>query len=116
VVAPPRDKASAPTQHISKEEKSSHRSGTSPDALISMYEKRIIELAAIYTVSTESGKHLLEESDPFVHGVELHGPKGEIVRLRGVFDDGASINAIDTRIFAMVKHRLNKPYQSDRIM
>jgi hypothetical protein len=115
VAAPPRDIASAPTQHISKEEKGSHRCGTSPDA-ISMYETRIIDLADIYTVSTELGKHLLEESDPFVHGVELHGPKGEIVRLCGVFNDGATINAIDEKVFTIVKHRLNKPSKSDRIM
>ena len=81
-----------------------------------MYETRIIDLAHIYTVSTESGRYLLEESNPFVHGVELHGPKGETVRLRGVFDDGATINVIDEKTFAMVKHRLNKPNPSDRIM
>jgi hypothetical protein len=66
--------------------------------------------------STESGRYLLEESNPFVHGVELHGPKGETVRLRGIFDDGATINVIDEKTFAMVKHRLNKPNPSDRIM
>jgi hypothetical protein len=78
-----------------------------------MYETRIIDLAEIYTVSTESGQHLLEESDPFVHEVELHGPKGEIVRFRGVFDDGATINAIDEKLFAMIKHRLNRPRKSN---
>ena len=32
---------------------------------------------------------------PFVHRVELAGPKGEVVRFRSVFDDGALVNAID---------------------
>ena len=36
-----------------------------------------------------------EVSLPFVHGVELSGPKGEIVRFQSVFDDGALVNAID---------------------
>lgn len=45
----------------------------------------------------------MEESQPFVHGVKLHGPKGEIVRIKGVFDDGAMINAIDSGIFEKIK-------------
>ena len=67
-------------------------------------------------MATESGKCLLEESDPFIHGVALRGPKGEVVRFRGVFDDGASISAIDSEVFAMIKHRLSKPKESDRIL
>ncbi|KIM85938.1 hypothetical protein PILCRDRAFT_30668, partial [Piloderma croceum F 1598] len=53
---------------------------------------------------------------PFIHCAALEGPKGEIVRLRGVFDDGAAINVIDSKVFATIKHRLTKPKKSDRIL
>jgi hypothetical protein len=106
--APFRDTTPALTRlRISKEETVSCQRETSTGAQIPLYETRIIELAEIYTVATESGKTILEESSPFVHGVELHGPKGETVRLKSVFDDSAGINAINTKVFATVKHRLS---------
>jgi hypothetical protein len=116
IAAPFRDHALALTQRISKEEKDSCWRKTSLDARTPLYETRIINIAAIYTVTTESGKSLLEESDPFIHCVELEGPKGEIVRLRGVFDDGSSINAIDLKVFATIKHRLSELRKSNRIL
>jgi hypothetical protein len=116
VVAPFGDTAPAPTQRISKEEKNSCQDETSSDAQIPLYDTCIIDIAEIYNVGTESGKSLLEESDPCVHNVALQGPKGEAVRIRGVFDDGATINAIDLRVFETVKHRLSRPKDSDRIL
>jgi len=115
-VAPFGDTAPALTQRVSKEEKNSCRSEASSDAQIPLYDTCIIDIAEIYTVAMESGEFQLEESNPFIHGVALHGPKGEIVRLRGVFDDGAMINAIDSRVFSIVKHRLSRPKESDRIL
>ena len=116
VVAPFRDTAPAPTQRISKEEKNSCRDETSSDTQIPLHDMRIIDIAEIYTVGTESGKSLLEESDPFVHKVALQGPKGEAVRIRGVFDDGATMHAIDLRVFETLKHRLSRPKDSDHIL
>lgn len=55
----------------------------------------------------------LRKSTPFVHGVELQGPKGEVVRIRSVFDNGAMVNAIDSDVFAQVKGRLSAPRPSD---
>lgn len=75
----------------------------------------IIDLADIYTVGAESGKQI-EESKPFVHRVQLQGPKGEKVRLKGIFDGGAMINTIDTNIFKTVKHRLAEPKKSNKIL
>ena len=63
----------------------------------------IIHFADIYTVGSESKEKELEDSQPFVHGVKLHGPKGEIDRLKGVFDDGAMINAMDSRVFEKIE-------------
>jgi hypothetical protein len=47
-----------------------------------------------------------QQSDPFVHGVQLKGPWGEVVCLQSVFDSGAMVNAIDSKIFDQVKTRL----------
>ena len=57
-----------------------------------------------------------ETSDPFVHGVELAGPKGEIVRFRSVFDDGASVNAIDETLYQTLRSRLTALISSKRIL
>ena len=51
----------------------------------------------------------LREEDrclPFVHRVELAGLKGEVVRFRSMFDDGASVNAIDKTLYQILKGRL----------
>ena len=77
-------------------------------------DARIIHLAEIYTVGTENGISALEESKPFIHGVILHGTKGSIVRIKGVFNDGAMINAIDENVFEQVKRRLSKRGPSRR--
>jgi hypothetical protein len=57
-----------------------------------------------------------EASLPFVHGVELAGPKGEIVRFRSVFDDGASVNAIDETLYQTIKDRLTALTPSTKIL
>lgn len=61
------------------------------------------EIVDLYGIGSANRSH---KSMPFVHGVELEGPKGEVVRMRSVFDDGAMVNAIDTDVFNQVKGRL----------
>ncbi|KIK43908.1 hypothetical protein CY34DRAFT_54109, partial [Suillus luteus UH-Slu-Lm8-n1] len=51
---------------------------------------------------------------PFTHSVSLEGPRGEIVRIQGLFDDGAMISAMCTSIYDKVKHRLGNWSQSTR--
>lgn len=84
-----------------------------------MYDRsRIVLLSDVYTVGTNltTKPTALEASSPFVHGVRLHGPKGEIVRMKGVFDDGALINAIDSKLFEKVSKRLSKIEPSDKLL
>ena len=64
-------------------------------------EFQIFDLYGIGNVKTA------HTSIPFVYGVKLEGPKGEIVQMRSVFDDGARVNAIDANVFAQVKDRLS---------
>ena len=41
---------------------------------------------------------------PFKQGIQLYGPKGEIVRVEGLFNGGAMVAAICTSVFEKVKH------------
>ena len=43
---------------------------------------------------------------PFKQGIQLYGPKGEKVRVEGLFDGGAMVAAMCTSVFEKVKHRL----------
>ena len=56
-----------------------------------------------------------EASLPFVHGVEIAGPKGEVVRFRSMFDDGALVNAIDEAMYRTLKGRLTALAPSGKI-
>jgi hypothetical protein len=47
---------------------------------------------------------------PFQHNIKLNGPKGEVVRLKSTFDDGAQVSAVDLKMFQNVKHCLD-PFQ-----
>jgi hypothetical protein len=52
---------------------------------------------------------------PFMHTVELDGPRGQVVRLRSVFDDGAMINAIDLHVMHLVYTRLS-PLRPSKVL
>ena len=53
---------------------------------------------------------------PFVHAVELAGPKGEVVRFRCVFDDGALVNTIDEPLYQTLKGRLTALTPSSKVL
>ena len=44
---------------------------------------------------------------PFVHSIALIGINGGKVRVRGVFDSGAMVNAMCSSVYSKVKHRLS---------
>ena len=73
-------------------------------------------ISDLYSVGSQRKKEPGETSIPFVHGVELSGPKGEVVRFRSVFDDGALANAIDERMYLASKNRLSALQPSSRIL
>ncbi|KAF8868433.1 hypothetical protein BD779DRAFT_1793882 [Infundibulicybe gibba] len=66
-------------------------------------------------MALEPGK-VRKNSVPFVHGVELEGPNGEIVRIRSVFDDGAMVNAIDKKLHTKIKERLTMAKPSSKVL
>jgi hypothetical protein len=88
-----------------------------PDTTKPMYSvERNDNVSDLYSVGSQRKKELGETSVPFVHGVELSGPKGETVRFRSVFDDGALANAIDEKMYLTSRNRLSALQPSSRIL
>ena len=85
----------------------------------------IPDMSSMYNETTNSNifdlyevGNLREEdgSLPFVHGVELAGPNGEVVRFRSMFNDRASVNAIDKTLYQTLKGRLMALMPSQKIL
>ena len=49
---------------------------------------------------------LSQREVPFTHWLLVHGPRGEIVRVRALFDGGAMVGAMCTSFFNKIQHRL----------
>jgi hypothetical protein len=73
-------------------------------------ESSIVDL---YGMQNDDGEKKIV---PFQHVIELHGPRGEIMRWMSTFDDGAMVDAIDLKEFGKVKHRLAALKQSNRVL
>ena len=67
----------------------------------------------LYSMESEDKRR---NSEPFQHTIELHGPQGEIVRIKSTFDDGAMVNAVDLAVHQKSKHRLKPLERSSRIL
>ena len=88
-----------------------------PDTTSPMYSvERNSIVSDLYSIGSLRQKGMRETSVPFVHGVELNGPRGETVRFRSVFDDGALANAIDERMYRTTKGRLSTLEPSYRVL
>ena len=75
-----------------------------PDTTKSMYSvKQNDNIFDLYTVGSQKKKEPGETSIPFIHGVELSGPKGETVIFQNVFNDGALANAINEMMYLTSK-------------
>jgi hypothetical protein len=85
----------------------------------------VIPDATMYTIDAEStvlDLYCMESEDeqkktvPFLHTIELHGPRGEIVRAKSTFDDGAMINTLNLNMFQRSKHHLEELQWSNWIL
>lgn len=61
------------------------------------------DVVNLYSADGESSR---PKCLPFLQNISFAGPKGEIVRVKALFDEGAMISAMCTSIFQKVKHRL----------
>ena len=97
-------------------EPSGDRDHTSPElpAMCTNTEHDIVDLYTVTRPDVNTSEGIREL--PFVHEVHLQGPKGEIVRVRAVFNDGAMICTMSIDIFKQVKHWLEGWLPSTRIL
>ena len=77
-------------------------------------ENNELEVIDLYAVRTESNESREKGARPFIHQVKLHGPGGEIVRVWGLFDDGAMVDAMSTKVYNQIGHRLSPLGRSTR--
>jgi hypothetical protein len=74
----------------------------------------IVDLYSVGHVETMKEQLETKEAVPFIHQITLEGPRGEAVRIRALFDDGAMVAAMCMSIFDKIKHRLDNWGPSDR--
>ena len=77
-------------------------SQTTNDNIINVYSVRESEPDAV--------------THPFVHAVELKGERKILVKIKGLFDDGALVNAICKTMFPSLKKVLGEPTPSTRTL
>ena len=88
------DTASIPAGHMSTTDISvSDVTTTSNDEVVDLY-------------SMTPDEHMNARERPFVHHLLLHTTKGEITRVKALFDGGAMVGAMCASFFHRVKHRL----------
>jgi hypothetical protein len=75
---------------------------------------QIIDLYMVGHVTTTEQQVEAKEIVPFLHQVLLEGLRGEIVRVRALFNNGAMVGAMCVSVFDKVKHRLHNWSQSKR--
>ncbi|KIJ91496.1 hypothetical protein K443DRAFT_654402 [Laccaria amethystina LaAM-08-1] len=73
-----------------------------------------LKVVDLYAVRAESDETQKKGTKPFIHQVKLHGPKGEVVRVWGLFDNGAMVDAMSTETYNRVRHRLSPLGRSNR--
>lgn len=74
----------------------------------------VINLYSVGHVTITKEQLEVKEAVHFIHQITLEGPKGEAVRVRALFDDGAMVAAMCTSVFNKVKHCLTNWGPSER--
>ena len=95
------------------------REGVLPDDVVVIPDTKSLYIGendSVFDLYEVGGLREGEMSLPFVYRVELSGPKGEVVRFRSVFDDGALVNAIDETMYLTLKGRLTALLPSKKIL
>jgi RNase H-like domain found in reverse transcriptase/Reverse transcriptase (RNA-dependent DNA polymerase) len=108
------------SRHVNKSYTRTRREGALPKEIVVIPDTQIMynksDNANIFDLYEVDSLRVRETSSPFVHGVEIAGPRGEIVRFRSVFDDGALVNAIDETLYHTLKGRLTPLTPSRKIL
>ncbi|KAJ7172818.1 hypothetical protein C8R43DRAFT_1119658 [Mycena crocata] len=73
-------------------------------------ESQVIDL---YNVGIEEPRRA---SVPFICGIEVEGPRGELERIRALEDGGAMVNAMCVALYRAVRHRIGELQRSGKIL
>jgi hypothetical protein len=66
-------------------------------------EYTIIDLYAVHPESRNARRRGVK---PFIHQIKLHGPRKETTHVWGLFDNGAMVDVMSTKMYLQVKHKL----------
>lgn len=87
---------------------------TDVDAVSEMYAPDQCTIVDLYATDGAGGVRM--QSVPFVHYASLLGPKGEMVRVKLVVDDGAMCGTLDSDFYDRVSHRLSDLSLSKKVL
>jgi len=62
------------------------------------------------------GLQTKNRNNPFTHPVELRGKAGGVVKIEGLFDDGAMVDSICEKVFALAKDTLGELAASKKLL
>ncbi|KAJ7233815.1 hypothetical protein C8J57DRAFT_1090226, partial [Mycena rebaudengoi] len=80
-----------------------------------MYASSQFHIADLYVVGVNKSVPRAT-SMPFVCYIEAEGPRGELIRIRSLVDNGAMVCAMCTTMYEAVKHRLGKLKRSGKML
>ncbi|KAF8175647.1 hypothetical protein K438DRAFT_1608288, partial [Mycena galopus ATCC 62051] len=75
-----------------------------------MYPPPKSHIVDLYTVGIAESEPKCT-SVPFIYGIEVEGPRGELERVRALEDDGAMVNTMCTALYGVIRHRIGKLQQ-----
>ena len=83
--------------------------GSSPDSFTivntACNNSTLIDLYAVEG-DNKMWESLTQKEVPFIHWLLLHGPQGEVIWVKALFDGGAMVGAMCTSFFNKIQHRL----------
>ncbi|KAJ7870660.1 hypothetical protein B0H13DRAFT_2350282 [Mycena leptocephala] len=79
-----------------------------------MYAPSESHIVDLYTVGIE--RRPRRTSVPFICGIELEGPRGELVRVQALEDDGAMVSAMCTALYERERHRIGELKHSGKTL
>ncbi|KAJ7432600.1 hypothetical protein B0H11DRAFT_2260315 [Mycena galericulata] len=84
------------------------------NTLTPMYPLSKSHIVDLYAVGIEEWPR--RASVPFICGIEVEGPQGELERIRALEDDGAMVNVMCTLLYEAIKHRIGTLQRSGKIL
>ena len=76
-------------------------------------KSNIVEL---FSIGASKEKEENRKTEPFIHQVQFHGPRGEVIRVWANVDDGAMREVMSLAMFEKVKHRLGTTSPSAQLL